>query len=71
MSNLKEVFESDNWIITSITQGEGQCRVDAKRRFPKSDENSFFSKWGNTKYLERLSSENYSKKLSDFSCYKY
>jgi hypothetical protein len=68
---LKEVFESGSWIITKIIQGSGQHRVDAKRRFPIADKSSFFSEWGSAKYLERLSSENYSKKLSEFNCYQY
>jgi len=68
---LKEVFESGSWIITKIIQGSGKHRINAERRFPIADKSSFFCQWGSTKYLERLSSENYSKKLSDFNCYQY
>lgn len=68
---LKEIFENDNWIITSILQGHnGQRRVSAKRRFPIADVSSFFCEWGSEKYLNKLSVENYWKKLSEFNCYK-
>jgi len=69
---FKEIFESDNWIITKIIQGhKGIHRIDAKRRFPVADKSSFFSEWGSAVYLTRLSKEHYNKKLSDFNCYKY
>lgn len=69
---LKEVFESDNWIITAVHQGYKRMhRVDARRRFPKADHSNFFSKWGSYNYLNRLANENYGKKLTDFSTYKY
>jgi len=72
MTSLKEVFESDNWIITKISQGHNkQNRVDAKRRFPVADKSSFFSKWGNEKYLNKLAQENYDKNINDFGCYSY
>lgn len=69
--SLKEVFESDGWLITKISQGRGVHRVDAKRRFPKADVSSFFSEWGSNAYLEKLASENYGKKLSEFGNYNY
>jgi hypothetical protein len=71
MENLKHIFGSDSWIITSIPQGMGEHRIDAKRRFPVADKGNFFSKWGSNKYLEKLSRENYGKKLNEFSNYKY
>jgi len=71
MKNLKEIFESDKWLITSVSQGRGRHRIDAKRRFPVADERNFFSKWGSNEYLEKLSMENYGKKLNEFSNYKY
>ena len=71
MTTLKQVFESDNWIITKISQGSGTHRIDAKRRFRRADESSFFSEWGSNSYLERLARENYGKKLSEFNNYNY
>lgn len=69
---FKEVFESDNWIITKILQGpEGTYRIDAKRRFPVADKYNFCSKWGKTSYLNRLAKEKYGKKLSELSGYQY
>ena len=69
--SLKEVFESDSWIITKISQGHSTHRIDARRRFPVADVSSFFSKWGSTTYLNRLASENYGKKLIDFRNYNH
>jgi|AntDeeMinimDraft_6_1070357.scaffolds.fasta_scaffold07582_2 hypothetical protein len=71
MLNLKEIFENDSWTITKVSQGRGQHRIDAKRRFPVADESNFFSKWGSNKYLNQLSQENYGKKLNEFSNYIY
>ena len=70
-TTLKEVFQSGDWIITKVTQGRGEHRIDAKRRFPKADHPSLFSKWATNEYLERLSKENYGKKLSDFKNYRH
>ncbi len=71
-NSIKKVFESDNWTITKLSQGNGgQLRVDAKRRFPVADQSSFFSEWCTRKYAEALSSENYGKRISDFNCYEY
>lgn len=70
--SIKEVFESDGWIITAIHQGySGMVRVDAKRRFPKPDHSSFMSEWCTEKYANILAKENYNKKVNKFSCYKY
>lgn len=71
MTSLKNVFESDNWIITKIMQGSGVYRIDARRRFAVPDESSFFSKWGTIKYLNALSNENYGKRICEFSCFSY
>ncbi len=69
---LKEVFESDNWMITKIIQGYSKSnRVDAKRRFPIADKNNFFSEWGKKNYLNKLAQENYGKKINEFSCYYF
>ena len=70
-TSFKKIFESDNWIIIEILQGTGQHRINAKKRFPAPDENSYFSRWGKTSYLEKLARENYGKKLSEFTTYKY
>jgi hypothetical protein len=70
-TSIKQVFESDNWIITKIMQGLGTYRIDAKRRHPIADEKNFFSEWGSKTYVERLSKENYGKSPSEFSCFHY
>ena len=72
MTNLKEVFQSDNWIITKALQGNSnQIRIDAKRRYPIADKSSFFSKWGNLKYINSLAVNNYGKKIDEFRAYSY
>jgi len=71
-TTIKEVFESNNWIITKIIQGyNGKVRIDAKTRFHVPDEDNFFSNWCSRDYAERLARDNYGKNVSDFSCYKY
>jgi hypothetical protein len=69
--SIKQIFESDNWVITKIIQGRGSYRIDAKRRFPIADEKNFFSEWGSSGYVERLARNNYGKKPSDFSTFMY
>ena len=69
---LKEVFSSDAWQITRISQGShGMHRIDAKRRFRKPDVSSFFSEWGSIKYLNSLAREYVGKPLTEFSTYHY
>jgi len=64
---LKEIFEDNNWIITSILKGyNGKHRIDARRRHPVADVSSFFSEWGSEKYLNKLSIDNYGRKISGF-----
>jgi hypothetical protein len=70
-TTLKEVFENRDWIITSILKGyNGKHRVSAKRRYPVPDVNYFFCEWGSEKYINKLSIENYYKKITSFNCYK-
>lgn len=70
-TSIKEVFESDMWIITAIHQGHNKMvRIDAKRRFPKADHSSFMSEWCTENYANKLALENYGKKVHDFSNYK-
>ena len=71
MNNLKSVIASDLWIITKVIQGKGQYRVDAKRRFPVSDESSFFSKWGKASYIDKLVKDRFGKKTSELNSFKY
>jgi hypothetical protein len=71
MSNLKEVIESDNWIVTKIIENRTSFRVDAKRRFPVADKSSFFSNWGGKKYIDSLCRENYGKKASELKSFSY
>jgi hypothetical protein len=71
-TSAKQIFESDNWIITAIHQGNRKnVRVDAKRRFPAADESSFFSEWISLRYANQLSRENYGKKVNEFNCFIY
>ena len=62
---IKEVINSDGWIITKVTQGyNGLVRVDAKRRFPIANQSSFFSEWGNIRYINRLYMEKHDRKIN-------
>lgn len=71
-TSVKEVFESDNWIITKILQGlNNKVRIDAKRRFNKADQPNFFSEWVSLKYANQLARENYGKNVNDFNCFQY
>ena len=71
MTSLKQVFESDNWIITEILQGyDNRLRVKAKKRFA-NDANPFFCEWGSLTYLNKLAVENYCKKVNEFNTFKY
>jgi len=71
-TTVKEVFESDNWIITSILQGfDGAVRINARRRNHIADKPHFFSEWCTEKYANSLAVENYGKKVNEFSTYKY
>lgn len=71
-NSIKNFFENDNIIITKILQGNsGLVRIDAKRRFPMADKPNFFYKWCSKNYAQKLALENYGKKLTDFSVYKY
>lgn len=70
-TTIKEVFESDNWIITKITQGyNNTVRIDAKTRNWIADENNFFSNWCSRDYAEKLARDNYGKVINEFN-YKY
>ena len=72
MVTIKEVFESDNWIITEILQGNGHdVRINARRRFPVADESFILSKWCSVDYANRLAVENYGKKIDEFRAYRY
>jgi L-cysteine desulfidase len=71
-TTIKEVFESDSWIITEIMQGHNNLvRVSAKRRFPKNNLSSFYNEWCTEKYANTLARENYGKNINDFGTYKY
>ena len=71
MTSLREIFESDNWIITEILQGyDNRLRVKAKKRFA-NDANPFFCEWGSLTYLNKLAVENYGKKVNQFNTFKY
>lgn len=72
IKSIKQVFESGNVIITAIQQGNRKnVRIDAKTRFHVADKDNFFSKWVSLDYANRLSLENYGKKVNDFSCWRY
>jgi len=69
--SIKSVLESDSWIITKIMNGNGQYRIDARRRFAVADESSFFSKWGKKSYIDRLVKDRFGKKVSEMNSFKY
>ena len=63
--SLKQVIESDNWIITKVKQGcDKQIRVDAKTRFYRAGEQNRFSAWYSLSYANRLYRENYGKNIA-------
>lgn len=67
MTTLKEIFQSDDWIITSFLNGfDGRIRITAKRRHSVADKPRTFSKWGSLGYVNRLFSERFGKKISNF-----
>lgn len=66
--STKEVFSSDNWIITKIIFGEGIVRIDARKRFHEADEPDFFSKWVSNNYADSLARYYYGKTCSQFNC---
>jgi hypothetical protein len=71
-TTIKTIFESDNWIITNISQGcGGKVRIDAKTRFYKADQSNQFSEWCSEKYANRISIENYGKKVNELRAYSY
>jgi hypothetical protein len=71
MTSLREIFESDNWIITEILQGyDNRLRIKAKKRFA-NDTNPVFCEWGSLTYLNKLSIDNYGKKINQFNTFKY
>ena len=70
-TSIKQVIESDNWILTAIHNGLRSYRIDAKRRFHLPDTSDFFSSWGSKKYVERLIMEKYGKKPSEMNSFKY
>lgn len=72
ITSVKQVFESDNVIITKILQGNNnQVRIDAKTRYHVADKDNFFSKWVSFKHANKLSIDNYGKKLSDLNIFVY
>jgi len=72
IKSVKQVFESDNVIITKIHQGlRKNVRVDARTRFHVSDSDNFFSEWVSIRYVNKLSMETYGKKVSQLSQFIY
>lgn len=69
--SLKQVFESDSWIITQVMEGRNQqVRVDARRRFPEPVQGSFFSGWGASSYINCLSRANYGKNIEQLNTFR-
>ena len=69
--SVKEVFESDLWIIIKVISGlSNNVRIDAKRRYPIADQSSFFSEWVKMDYASKLSRANYGKNISEFNCFE-
>lgn len=72
IKSVKEAFESDNVIITKISQGNrSNVRIDARTRFHVADADNFFSEWVSFKYAEKLAKERYGKKLSELNAWSY
>ena len=70
IKSVKQVFESDNVIITSVLQGKrNRVRIDARTRFHVPDLNNFFSEWVSLLYANRLSMERYGKKVTQLKYY--
>ena len=56
--SVKQVIQSDNWIITKVLAGrDGVVRIDARTRFHIADGQNFFSEWHSLKYINRLRKE--------------
>ena len=71
-TTVKEVFESDNWIITKIIQGlRKNVLIDAKTRFHQADVKNFFSGWCSEKYADKLAKDKYGKKTKELNAYKF
>ncbi len=61
---IKEVINSDNWIIKKVKQGyNGKVRIDAQGRFPRANQINFFSGWCNFDYANRIYKERYGKEI--------
>ena len=71
MTTIKDVFESDSWVITKIKQGRYHVRVDARRRFFNREKDNFFSEWVSISYADRLARDNYGMGVRHFSVYEY
>jgi hypothetical protein len=68
IKSIKQVFESDNVILTKVLQGRnGIVRIDAKTRFRVPDMDNNFSEWCTEKYASKL----YGKPISQSPVYKY
>jgi hypothetical protein len=72
IKSVKEAFESDNVIITRISQGlRNNVRIDAKTRFHVADSDNLFSEWVSINYANRLAKEKYGKKVSELNSFVY
>ena len=71
-TTIKQIFESDNWVITRISQGlRKNVRIDAKTRFFKPGEKNSFSEWCSERYADSLSREKYGKKTRELNAFQY
>lgn len=72
IKSVRQVFESDNVIITKIIQGyNNQVRIDAKTRHHIADKDNFFSKWVSYQYANKLALNNYGKELNKLNTFKH
>lgn len=78
MATTKEVFNNDEWVITSITEsyyGEDVI-IKAKRRIPIADthnflvNHNFFISYVSLRYANKLSLERYGKKVNKLLSFK-
>ena len=55
---IKEVIQSENWIITKVKEMCcGTIRIDARRKFRTADGQNRFSKWCSKSYADKLRRE--------------
>jgi len=70
MISAKGIFESNDWIITSLKQGKGRIKIKANRKLYIYGKRNTFSEWREEKFVNHLALRNFGMKASELSCYK-